>query len=141
MADEVKRVEGCLSVEELATGRDIAREAKMGPFWIQLLDEHARFRASLMGIDRITHIAATTGSHWMRLDAMDRLRALLLSQGLHIVGEADWAVLEAMGKFKRQWIDEHMCDAIETKQGLNPRVAAFVKVFEAEVARRAAKGE
>lgn len=39
------------------------------------------------------------------------IRALLLSQGLHIVGEADWAVLEEVGRVDgnelHQYVGEH----------------------------------
>lgn len=61
-------------------------------------------------------------------------------EGLHVVDAKQWAVLEAMKGFKTEWMHEHVNQAIETKQGLNRRVAAFVKVFEAELARREAGG-
>ncbi len=64
------------------------------------------------------------------------LRALLLSQGIHIVGEADWAVLEATEAWKVKRSPKDQFDGSTITQWGDP-----LPVAEAVLARRAAKGE
>ncbi len=111
MADEVKMVEGWTIDGDMAsTSGDRATNATVRFVGDQLRVAVTSFDSRIFSVEL-------------------PLRAMLLSQGLHIVGEADWAVLEACanmpatcgpGRYSMDWTDE---------------------VVSAEWDRRAAKGE
>ncbi len=130
MADEVKGVEGLLNVE---AGNPQGERFTCEP------PPLGKLRRKPDGV-YAWYFDVTRPGHATVVKNIEGLRALLLSQGLHIVGEADWAVLEAVRKVSdADWKFIH-------RNGSGPMQWIANNALEASSqreieARRAAKGE